>query len=252
MPSDIDSPDISVLVPRARLAPYIAVAGDDPRDLEAFYLWCQELALALFADIGRLEVVMRSAMARELSRAFGPEWYAHPGLFDDDAAQSLATAWKHNDLGELRRAAHDPESAVDLRVVESKLVGALMFGFWVQIVGRGSFSGKPPQRVRRIYDATLWRRALSNAFPGQARRDVEHAARIVRSARNRIAHHEHVAWGVALPGQRQRLSVSQVHATVLQLARFIAPEAAIWIARRSSVQRVLSACPVADASQLHL
>lgn len=131
-------------------------------------------------------------------------------------------------------------------------MAGLMFGFWVQILGRGSYAGNPPIRVRRIYDSLLWQPALSQAFPQQTRRDVERAARTVRSARNRIAHHEHIAWGVPLPGQQQRLSVSQVHATVLELAGFLDPQAADWIDLHSTVQQVLSSCPVAATEQLHL
>jgi hypothetical protein len=35
--------------------------------VDVFYRWCQELSLAVFADVAALEVFMRSAMARELS-----------------------------------------------------------------------------------------------------------------------------------------------------------------------------------------
>lgn len=85
-------PDISHLIPSARLARYTTTAGPLTQDIETFYVWCERLALALFADIGRLEVVMRSAMARELTQAFGPEWYARRDLFDDDASRALTTA----------------------------------------------------------------------------------------------------------------------------------------------------------------
>lgn len=144
MSPDFDPSDIGVLIPPARLAPYIAVAGERPRDIEAFYLWCEELALALFADIGRLEVLMRSAMARELVRAFGLEWYERSELFDDDATGALRSAWRRNDLHKWRRPAGEHGDGTDhLQLLEGKLVAGLMFGFWVRLLGRGTYVGRP-------------------------------------------------------------------------------------------------------------
>jgi hypothetical protein len=121
-------------------------------------------------------------MARELCDAFGPNWYENHELFDDDAAKKLTTAWNQNGLERLR--AH----GVDLRVIEGKLVAGLMFGFWVQLLGKGSYAGRDPLRRRRIYDTLLWRPALSRAFPcSQSRSSTQRAARIVQAARNRIA-----------------------------------------------------------------
>lgn len=71
---------------------------------------------------------------------------------------------------------------MDDEVVEGKLVAALMFGFWVKLLGRGSFAGKQPLRARRIYDSLLWQPALARALPlAPNRRDAEHAASVVRA-----------------------------------------------------------------------
>jgi len=235
------------LVPEPRLARYRAVVGADEEALEQFYRWAQDLSRSLFADIASLEVAMRSAMASELARVFGVEWYTRQELFDDDAARSLATAWSQNGLGTLR-STDDP----DLDVIEGKLVAGLMFGFWVQILGKGSWAGKQPLRQRRIYDSLLWRPALSAAFPqATQRRDVQRAASVVKSARNRIAHHEHIVWGVPLPGQGTRLPVSAVYTTVIELARLLGDEIAAWIDDRSRVAAEIGACPV-DRDQLLL
>ncbi|MDO8189150.1 hypothetical protein Q5424_10325 [Conexibacter sp. JD483] len=231
--------DITHVVPEPRLRPYRQVAGADAQRLEGFYLWCQSLASSLFNDIAALEVAMRSAMARELCSAFGTSWYESYELFDDDAMRSLASAWRQNGLERLR-ARGDVEPAV----IEGKLVAGLMFGFWVQILGRGSHAGRHPFRQRRIYDTLLWRPALSKAFPfASSRSDTQRAAQVVRAARNRIAHHEHIAWGIPLAGQGLRLSVTEVHKTMLSLAGSISPETRLWIERRSSVADVLLRCP---------
>lgn len=230
---------ISHVVPEPRLAPYREIAGSNPERLERFYLWCQELALSLFNDIAALEVSMRSAMARELCNAFGNRWYESHELFDDDAAKSLATAWNQNGLEGLRTA-----GSVHLDVIEGKLVAGLMFGFWVQILGKGSFAGRHPLRQRRIYDTLLWRPALARAFPfAPSRSETQRAAQIVRATRNRIAHHEHIAWGIPLAGQGRRLSVSAVHETALTLAGWISSDTRTWIEARSSVIQLIQRCP---------
>ena len=238
--------DIGHMVPGPRLARYARLAGPDPAAVEVFYQWAQELSLAFFADISTLEVAMRSAMARELSRQFGNEWYAQAELFDDDCQKAIVGAWGQAGLGKLRS-----EPNVDLEVVEGKLVASLMFGFWVQLLGKGSYAGKGPFRERRIYDSLLWRPALTDAFPGQLRVEVQRAATVIRVARNRVAHHEHLAWGMPLPGQNRRLTVSDAHSTLIDLAGFLSGETVAWILQRSSVRSILGGCPV-DTSTLLL
>lgn len=231
--------EISHVVPEPRLRPYRQVTGPNSERLERFYLWCQDLALSLFNDIAALEVAMRSAMARELCAEFGTTWYESHQLFDDDAMRSLATAWNQNGLEKLRASRR-----VDPAVIEGKLVAGLMFGFWVQILGRGSHAGRHPFRQRRIYDTLLWRPALSKAFPhALSRSETQSAAQTVRAARNRIAHHEHIAWGIPLPGQGRRLSVTETHATVLSLAGSISAGTRTWIEMRSSVKSTIQVCP---------
>jgi hypothetical protein len=230
------------VVPEPRLAPYRRVAGDDPEQLGAFYRWAGRLALALLADISVLEVALRSAMARELVRVHGQEWYRRTDLFDDDCAKALATAWSQGGLRTLVADGAGPD------VVEGKLVAALMFGFWVKLLGRGSYAGREPLRRRRIYDTLLWRPALAVALPNApARSDAEHAARIVQQTRNRVAHHEHVMWGIPLPGQGRRLAVAEAHDALLRLAGFISAETRTWIEATSELAAVLEACPVNPA-----
>src|ERR1044071_2952783 len=95
-------PPITHVVPEPRLARYRAVVGNDLDELSMFYRWAGDLALALFADVGALEVAMRSAMARELVDVYGVEWFVRGDLLDDDCAKLLATAWRQAGLAALR------------------------------------------------------------------------------------------------------------------------------------------------------
>lgn len=233
-------PDISDIVPEPRLARYRDAVGGRSESLADFYLWCGRLSLAVFADIATIEVALRSAIARELVAEYGVQWYARGDLFDDDATRAISTAWGQAGLQRL----HD-DPAVSEDVVEGKLVAALMFGFWVTLLGRGSYAGRQPLRGRRIYDTLLWRPAISKALPlAPSRRDAEHAAGVMRAARNRIAHHEHIAWGIPLPGQQRRLTVSEVHADFLRLAGFISTETMAWVVATSELRAVINACPI--------
>lgn len=237
------TPSLSSLVPARRLAPYRRIGGTDAEALEAFYIWSQEVSLSLFRDIAALGVALRSAMARELVSAFGIDWYGRGDLFDDDAVRSLSTAWRQAGLQALK---DDP--AVGADVVEGKLVAACTFGFWAQLLGKGSYSGKQPFRQRRIYDTLLWKPALSNAFPlAPSRRDTERKAYLVQAARNRIAHHEHIIWGIPLPGQGRRVSVTEAFGSLLDLAGYLSLDTRIWIESHSAVQRQLAECPVNSA-----
>ena len=85
-------------------------------------------------------------------------------------------------------------------VFRDKVAATLMFGFWVKTLGRGTFyQVEDGPRQRRTYDTLLWKSALRKVFPNVGEVDrarVEAAARNVQALRNRIAHHEHIVWGI--------------------------------------------------------
>lgn len=218
----------------------------------ALYRWANAVALAVLDDIGILEVAMRSAMARELEATHGIDWFRRRDLLDDPTLKMIETAWKSARLQTLHAT---PD------VIHGKLVATLMFGFWVKILGRGEYQGQPPARDRRIYDTLLWRAALHRAFPNVSvtqRHLVEKAAHRVRAARNRVAHHEHIIWGVPMPGEATangipvRLTVTEAHTTLLVLADYVDTDLGAWLRQHSQVPALLAACPVTDTTRLAL
>lgn len=239
-------------IPVPRMAPYeAACAGTnvDPIDL---YRWAGSVALAVFDDLGALEIAMRSAMARELATQYGTKWYGRTDLLDDDTLKLIEQAWRVGRLGQLSAT---PD------VIHGKLVATLMFGFWVKILGRGGHQGKGVARQRRIYDTALWKPALRTAFPNVGnleRARVETAARRVQSLRNRVAHHEHIVWGVPLPGEKLpdksivRLSVTEAHESLLSLAGFVDSDLESWLRQYSQVPAVLARCPLPTTNNLLL
>jgi hypothetical protein len=231
-------------IPAARIARYDAACQHSDVDGVELYRWANSVALAVFDDLGNLEVAMRSAMARELAVRYGIDWYKRTDLLDEDTLEHIAEAWANGHLATL-------DAAPD--VVHGKLVATLMFGFWVRILGRGGYQGEGSSRARRIYDTQLWKPALRKAFPEVGdleRARVETAARHVRFLRNRIAHHEHIVWGVPIVGERSsdgaplRLSLREAHGTVLELAGYVSKDLRGWLDENSRVRSLIDDCPI--------
>jgi len=102
-----------------------------------------------------VEVALRNALHRELSRVFGTSWYDTPLIPLASRAQDL--------IREAKAAiAHSRKS-----VIPPRGVAALSFGFWVSLLGPGP-SG--------LYEMRLWRPILHHAFPHAKlpRKDVHH------------------------------------------------------------------------------
>ena len=239
-------------IPAPRMAPYEkACAGTSVAPID-LYRWAGAVALAVFDDLSSLEVAMRSAMGRELAVAYGLTWFQRTDLFDDDTLKLIDGAWK---MGRLQQLDAPPD------VIHGKLVATLMFGFWVKVLGRGGFNSQSGTRQRRIYDTLLWKSAFRTAFPNVGdfeRSRVEAATRQIQALRNRIAHHEHIVWGVPLPGEMRpdktiiRLPVTVAHETLLTLAGYVDTGLEGWLRQYSQVQMLLAACPLPDRARLLL
>lgn len=239
-------------IPAPRMAPYErACVGTSVAPID-LYRWSNAVALAMFDDLSTLEVAMRSKMAQELVVTYGSEWYRNNELLDDGTLKLIRQAWT---VGRIHRLTGS------LDVIHGKLVATLMFGFWVKLLGRGAQNSAGAQSERRIYDTLLWKAALRNAFPNVGpleRARVETAARQVQALRNRIAHHEHIIWGVPMPGEHRsndsvvRLPVHEIHEALLSLAGYIDLDLELWLRQHSQVNDQLMKCPLPTTADLFL
>ncbi|GAA2245124.1 Abi family protein [Herbiconiux moechotypicola] len=236
-------------IPPVRFARYRLACDRTEVEPIALYRWAASVALAVFDDLATVEIAMRSAMARELASEFGLEWYRRTDILDDGTAALVGEAWRRGRLAQLTGTTD---------VIHGKLVATLMFGFWVKLLGRGAYRGSGTERRRVIYDSVLWKPALRRAFPHVADLDrarVETAARRVQALRNRIAHHEHIIWGVPLPGEMNvdgspvRLPLREAHDTLVGLAGYVDAGLEGWLRQYSQVETRLELCPVESVAR---
>lgn len=201
-----------------RFATYLAATWNDRAKALQRYTWNTALSAAFYGPLQGLEVAVRNAMHRELTRCHGAAWYDNPRARLDAGTLDRIRAAKE----ELRRSRYP--------VDPPHLVAILSFGFWVSLLGRG---GRPAgQGTKCDYEMTLWRPALHRAFPlARLRRaDVHSRLDYLRTFRNRIAHHEPI-FGRHLQAD---------HDSILIATGWISEEVRDWIAFHSRVPRLLA------------
>ena len=192
-----------------------AVAGDQDK-AALLHVWNAKVGAAFYGPLQAVEVTLRNAMHRELSRCYGRLWCDDPGAgLDRRCASQVRTH-----LTKLGRRG-DP----------SRLMAALPFGFRVSLLGPGGRLGREA-RHKANYEMTLWRPALRLAFPHAAplTRKAAHAPLDrLRTLRNRIAHHE--------PIFRRRLADD--YRSILEVAGWTSPPVRAWIECHSRLPALL-------------
>ena len=217
-----------------RLTKYLEQTGGDQTKALQTYTWNTQISAAFYGPLQGLEVALRNAMHRELSRRFGAGWFDNEeaGL-DVGAREQIAKA-----QGDLERRGQGVEA--------SDIVAALSFGFWVSLLRKGGDLGTGH---KADYDKTLWLTALRMAFlPAAAggklqRRQAHKTLNYLNNFRNRIAHHEPVF----------HRDLARDHKRILEVAGWISPVTAAWIYHHSRVPELLARWNLArrnDAGEL--
>lgn len=244
-------------IPKERLRPYAQLADSKNADVLDIYLWNQKVSLALFEDIVNVEVALRSAIAREMASEFGFTWFENDQILDSGALDLMRKTRLSKKI-----LSSGPQE------IHGKKVASMTLGFWVKLLGRGEFlvvrdpvTRKEIRRERRIYDQLIWKPAIYRAFPAANpldRKRVQSLARDMLDARNRVAHHEHVIWGVPAVGQQssdgleRRMALGDVQTSLLELASCMDADLKAWIQENSNLQKAIAACPFSDTSTLKL
>jgi hypothetical protein len=149
-----------------------------------------ELSEAFYPVLSIFEIALRNSLNRELTTHFGTDdWYIHmastPGL--KELNKEISNAKRHlSKRGET--------------IAANKIVAELTLGFWVRL-------------LNVEYERILWK-SLRRAFPfmpkkERTRHNVSAPVNKIRNLRNRIFHHEPIAWNLN--------HLEQIHADIVKV-----------------------------------
>ena len=180
--------------------------------------WNTAISAAFYGPLQCLEIALRNAMHRELSKKYGLEWFENCDAGLNKGArkkiqEAKITARYHNG------------SMIEV----PKVVAVLSFGFWVSLIDSGRRFDSDGN-AHCDYEETLWRPALHLAFPAfLTRKKAHNPLNYLRKFRNRIAHHEPIF----------KRHLSRDHERILEITGWISPETAAWIRHHSRVEELL-------------
>ena len=138
--------DLEASFSRERLGTYLTVAQGDREQALKLYTRNTQLSAAFYGPLQGLEIALRNALHRELTRLYGEAWYDQPAAgLDLGALERIVTA-----KAKITRAGGT--------VPPSGLVAGFSFGFWVSLLGPGG--RLDPAGRRANYEMTLWRPGL--------------------------------------------------------------------------------------------
>ena len=196
-----EQPPVYALLSAARLQPYLVAAGHDNARALDLYLWANEVAGAMHAQLAYVELAVRNALDPVLADwnsaqpgGYGRDWTAQDGaaapLYDVlKLPLNRARNWANDEVS--RRQATHPRQGVT--PTHDDVLVQLTFGAWTSLI-RGQVGGVPPQQQ-------LWEEATHQAFPQLSNTEASryHVGTTLyglQLLRNRIAHHDNLLLAV--------------------------------------------------------
>lgn len=208
-----------------RLAPYLREAGGDETLALKLYEWNTEVSAASMEVLAYLEVLLRNAIDRELSKFADEDHRKLPWFMLSSVNGPL-----HKEIAaDVERARERLRGISPRRDARGQIIAGLSFGFWTALF-------KAPYE-------DLWRSALTHALPGTpsgSRKNVTVALERTRKFRNRLAHHD------SLLAQDILLELD----TMLSIVEWIDPDARTWVDGIQRVTGVYTKRPVAPVDTL--
>lgn len=190
-----------------RLEPYLKYSFNELQGAIRLYELDRRLSAEIFYEIGILEVALRNAVDRYLTKTYGPAWISNLALpIDQRTVENFHDAWESLPADRRREG-------MELNgKLKGRILAASMFRTWSNIFDKGGSSGQPAPRDKADHNLIWTEQALKSVFPGAAKmagrsgekleRDwVYRRIKDVHILRNRIAHHESLIDGYPLPGQ---------------------------------------------------
>jgi hypothetical protein len=197
-----------------RLSVYQAAVGGSLERAIDLYCWNAAVGSAFFGPIGVLEVVLRNALDRQLSRAFSSPWYEDRTFLANDPKIEARIQAAKDEITKRRNTVTHP-----------RMVAQLSFGFWVQLLRPGP---------NGAYVPAIWGPALSKAFPaGTKRSRVVAELDPLLKFRNRVAHHEPIF----------RSNPAAQYDSILRIIALVAPSLVRWVEHHSHVRTLIAHGP---------
>lgn len=154
-------------LPIARLQPYMEQSGGNLPQAINCYLWNIEISSAFWGSFHLLEVSLRNALDKQLTRNLGDSgWWNNQDKLHKVEYQRIQEVVFASSKG-------------SAPLTSGSITAGASFGFWVSLLDRKNHQG-------------LWVNNLEHAFPNyEGKRSELHGNLYrLRKLRNRIAHHE--------------------------------------------------------------
>lgn len=239
--------ELTAIIGKARIRPYLAVAGGSRRRALDLYVWNLSLGAALFGPLGILEVTVRNALHGQLSTLFGANWptdqrfitaaekirdAVHPvnrtayrATTNTDLLMHIDKAKRKVTAQLLKKVEKSSDPAARLAPTTDDIVAALDFGYWTSLMSRD-------------VEPILYAAGLYRAFPfaprsrgkAPARGTIAWRLNEVRQLRNRVMHHEPVF---------NRINLRQNFRNIVQVCRWTGISTGDWVEHHSRFEEVL-------------
>jgi hypothetical protein len=213
LPNEIDALEAGLSIERFR--PYVQLAKGDRLAAIHLYEKNARLAGALYSSLQGLEICLRNAIQRALTRGYGVEWFDRLPALEYPLPEKLA-------------AAKSSVLAAGKQLTPGRIVAELSFGFWTALLaGRYEKRLWVPHLHRAFPHAFVQsesRRTTAGARPKLSRRTIAYRLDRIRYLRNRIAHHEPII----------RRSFYADFTDIVEATAWICPTTAAWLALTSA------------------
>ncbi|WP_413753325.1 Abi family protein [Streptomyces sp. R-74717] len=193
-----------------RFQPFLGECRGDVVVALRLYAWDAEAARALHSPLRDLEVSLRNRLHRQLAGKFRQaDWW--------NLRRAEPNRWAMEDI----RDAEDRLARRGRRYAPCDVVATLSFGFWIGLLSTGG---------RGNYEMKYWYPSLRHCFKGLRREELHDQFEVMRTLRNRIAHHERIS----------HRHLEQDFRTAVELMAVVAPELAARHEKYSQVPAVLA------------